>query len=87
MAITQSAKKAHRAAARKRVFNLRRMKKIDAVTREIKKLAAAKKQKEALALLSEMYQAFDKAAKAGTIKKGAANRKKSRMAVLIQKAK
>lgn len=87
MAITKGAKKAIRSAARKRVFNLRRKNAVQDVTKQIRKLVAAGKQKEAQALLPKAYQALDKAAKTHYIKKNAASRKKSRLAALIKKAK
>lgn len=87
MAITSSAKKALRSSQRKRVFNLRRKAAIERVVKNIKKLVAEKKTDEAKKLLPLAYKAFDKAAKEHTIKKGAADRKKSRLARFIQTAK
>ena len=84
MAITSSAKKAHRASLRKRVFNLRRKRAIDTVVKEIRKLVSQKKIAEAQKLLPLDYKAYDKAAKEYTIKKGAADRKKSRLAKLLK---
>lgn len=85
MPIIKSAKKALRGSARKRVFNIRRQKNVDNAIKEIKKLIAAKKGPEAKKALALAYQALDKAAKAGTIKKGAADRKKSRLSAFIKK--
>lgn len=85
MPIIKSAKKALRGSARKRVFNIRRQKNVDITVKEVKKLIAGKKGAEAKKALSLAYQALDKAAKAGTIKKGAADRKKSRLSALIKK--
>lgn len=85
MAITSSAKKAHRASLRKRVFNLRRKRAVDSVVKKIKKLIAEKKTDEARKLIPLAYKAYDKAAKEHTIKKGAADRKKSRLARFLQK--
>ena len=84
MAITSSAKKAHRASLKKRVFNLRRKRAIDTVVKEIRKLVSQKKIAEAQKLLPLAYKAYDKAAKEYTIKKGAADRKKSRLAKLLK---
>ena len=86
MPITSSAKKALRAGERKKVYNLRRKKTIENVTKSIKKLVKEGKVKEANALLPQAYKAYDKAAKANTIKDGAASRKKSRLNALIKKA-
>jgi ribosomal protein S20 len=55
------------------------------VIKDIKKLVADKKIKEATKAISEAYSALDKAAKAGTIKKGAADRKKSRLNAFIKR--
>ncbi len=87
MAITTSAKKAHRSSLKKRVFNQRRKQAIDQIVKKVKKLVSEKKVKEAEKLIPEVYKAFDKAAKEHTIAKGAADRKKSRLARLVQKAK
>lgn len=87
MAITSSAKKAHRSSQRKRVFNVRRKAAIERVVKNIKKLVAEKKTDEAKKLIPLAYKAYDKAAKEHTIKKGAADRKKSRLARFIQNTK
>lgn len=87
MAITSSAKKALRSSQRKRVFNVRRKAAIERVVKNIKKLVAEKKTDEARKLISLAYKAYDKAAKEHTIKKGAADRKKSRLARFIQNTK
>ncbi len=87
MAITSSAKKAHRSSLRKRVFNLRRKQAVENTVKRIKKLLGEKKVAEAQKLISEAYKAFDKAAKEHTILKGTADRKKSRLAKLIARSK
>lgn len=80
MAITKSAKKAHRASLKKRVFNVRRKRVLTSATKDARKDMTP----EALA---KAYQAIDKAAKRGIIKKNTASRKKSRLAKAIAKAK
>lgn len=87
MPITSSAKKAHRASLRKRVFNIRRSDEMVAVVKNLKKLVLAGKKAEAEALIPKVYQAIDKAAKRGVINKGAAARKKSRLVALVRKGK
>lgn len=77
MAIIKSAKKAIRSSARKRVFNLRRQK-------EMKGAMKAFLLKPSEKLLPAAYQAIDKAAKRGIIKKANAARKKARLAKLIK---
>ena len=85
MAITTSAKKAIRSAAKKRVFNTRRNDAMKKAVKEIKALTKDKKAKEAAALLPKVYQAIDKAAKTNFITKQAASRYKSRIAIAIKK--
>ena len=87
MAITSSAKKAHRASLRKRLFNARRKQDVDSVIKKIKKLVSEKKLAEALKIIPNAYKALDKAAKEHTIEKGAADRKKSRLMKLIARTK
>jgi len=86
MAITTSAKKAHRASLKKHVFNLRRKRVLTTTTKAVKKLVAAGDTKEASTSLSAAYKAIDKAAKRGVIKKNTASRKKSRLAKSIARA-
>ena len=86
MPIIKSAKKALRSSARKRVYNVRRQKNVDSTVKDVKKLITGNKKEEAKKALSLAYQALDKAAKAGTIKKGAADRKKSRLSALLKKS-
>ena len=82
MPITSSAKKALRASRRKRVFNVRRKEAAKSAVKDIRKLVAEGKRAEALVLLSKAFKALDKAAKNHTLKKGNADRKKSRLAKL-----
>jgi small subunit ribosomal protein S20 len=79
MAITASAKKAHRASLRKRVFNQRRKKALKGATKDAIGDLSTKS-------LAEAYKAIDKAAKRGIIKKNTAARKKSRLAKALAKA-
>ncbi|MBI3633175.1 MAG: 30S ribosomal protein S20 [Candidatus Vogelbacteria bacterium] len=86
MPITSSAKKAVRNSKKKRFFNLRKASAMKTAIKEIKKLVADKKSKEAMALLPKAYKAIDKAAKmGGIIKKNNAARKKSSLAQSIKK--
>ena len=86
MAITSSAKKAHRASLKKRVFNIRRKRVLTDATKETKKLIASGSD-QAEKSLSAAYQAIDKAAKRGIIKKNAASRKKSRLVKALRRSK
>lgn len=85
MPITSSAKKALRAGDRKRVYNLASKKRVDAVTKEFKKLVAAKDKKAAAKLLPAVYKALDKGAKTHFIGKNTASRKKSRFSAMLKK--
>lgn len=78
MAITSSAKKAHRASLRKREFNLVRAKALKESTKAAKKSSSPES-------LAKAFQAIDKAAKRGIIKKNAAARKKSRLVAGLRK--
>jgi small subunit ribosomal protein S20 len=79
MAITKSAKKAHRASLRRRVFNVRRKRALVSSVKDAKKATSAES-------LSKAYQAIDKAAKRGIIKKNTAARKKSRLVKALRRA-
>lgn len=82
---SKSAIKALEASRRKAVFNARRKQAIGRAIKSVKK-AAVSKAGDTEALLSEAYQAIDKAAKRGIIKKNTAARKKSRLARSLRKA-
>ncbi len=87
MPITKSAKKALRQSRKRRLFNLRRSNKMKSLIKKLKELIKDKKKEEALKILTKVYQAIDKAAKRGVIKKNTASRKKSRLTKAIQKIK
>lgn len=80
MAITKSAKKRIKSSERKAVFNIRRARVMKDSVKEVTGALVAKDTKKAQELLSKAFQALDKAAKRGVIKKETAARKKSRLA-------
>ncbi len=80
MPIIKSAKKALRGSKKKRVFNERRKRTMRNTIKEIKKAGSAATPES----LSAAYQAIDKAAKRGVIKKNTAARKKSRLAKAVR---
>jgi len=84
MAITSSAKKAHRASLRKRVFNIRRKNALTDATKAAKKGIAAGA-KETHKLPSEAFSAIDKAAKRGILKANTAARKKARLVASMRR--
>ncbi len=83
MPITKSAEKAMRGSLRKKAINDRRKR---AVKEEIKKiLKVVKTDKTSIVkMLPTAFQAIDKAAKSGVIKKNTAARRKSRLARLAK---
>jgi small subunit ribosomal protein S20 len=83
MPIIKSAKKAVRGSIRKKAFNDRRKRVMKEVIKKIEKVVKTDK-KEAEKMLSSAYQAIDKAAKKGVIKKNNAARKKSRLARIVK---
>ncbi|MEK7108969.1 MAG: 30S ribosomal protein S20 [Patescibacteria group bacterium] len=80
MAITTSAKKAHRAGLRKKAFNDARKKTL----RDALKKARTATKGDA-ASLAAAYKAIDKALKRGIIKKNTAARRKAKVAKLLKK--
>jgi small subunit ribosomal protein S20 len=87
MPITQSAKKAIRGSLRKKAFNDQRKKVMKEIIKKIERIAKAglKGSKvEAVKMLAEAFQAIDKAAQKGVIKKNNAANKKSRLAKLTK---
>ena len=83
MPITQSAKKAIRGSLRKKAFNDRRKRVMKDIIKKIEKIAKTDKT-EAVKMLSSVFQAIDKAAQKGVIKKNNAARKKSRLSKLVK---
>lgn len=83
----KAAKKALRQSIKRRKRNLRYKKKIKELLKDYKNLVAEKKREEAKALLPQIYKILDKAAKEKIIKKGKANRLKSKMAKMLDRAK
>lgn len=79
MPITKSAQKALRQSARRREVNLGRKKKMRTEINAFKKLVDDGKFEEAKKQLPKVYQALDKMSKVKFIKKGKANRLKSRL--------
>lgn len=85
MAITKSAKRGVRVSTRKRVSNDRNRRTMKEAVKTVRKDISQKDEKAIKSNLSLAFKALDKAAKKGVIKKGTANRKKSRLAKAIAK--
>jgi small subunit ribosomal protein S20 len=83
MPITQSAKKAIRGSLRKKAYNDQRKKVMKEIIKKIEKIAKTDKA-EAMKMLSNAFQAIDKAAQKGVIKKNNAANKKSRLSKLTK---
>jgi small subunit ribosomal protein S20 len=79
MAITKSAQKAIRQSERRKIRNLQRKNRLKTLLKEVKSLISQKKTTEAKKLLPQVYKLLDKAVKTGLIKKGKADRRKSRI--------
>jgi len=85
MAIKKSAKKVIRSSEKKAVFNVRRTRAIQTVEKQIKKLLAEGKNKEAKELIPTIYKKLDKAAKMGTLKENTASRRKAKFSRMVDK--
>ncbi len=83
MPITQSAKKAIRGSLRKKAINDQRKRTMKEIIKKIDKLAKTDKA-AALKMISDAFQAIDKAAQKGVIKKNNAANKKSRLSKLVR---
>ena len=86
MPITKGAKKAVRSQARKKVFNLRRTRRVQTATKDVERLVKSGDVSGAQDKLKEAYKAIDKAAKMNTLKKKTASRRKSKLARMIKGA-
>lgn len=84
MAITKNAKRAKRVSDRKRVTNDKSRRNMKEAVKTVRK-SVTTKSKTAATDLASAYKALDKAAKKGVIKKGTADRKKSRLAKALAK--
>ena len=83
MPITKSAKKAIRVSSRKKAQNDLRKKAMKEFIKKIEKMAKTDKA-AAQKLLAGAFQAIDKGAKKGIIKKNNAARKKARLSKLVK---
>lgn len=86
MAITRNAKKAQRVSTRRRVVNDKLRRTMKETVKTVRSSALKKDTKMSAQELSLAFKALDKAAKKGVIKKGTADRKKSRLAKTVAKA-
>lgn len=87
MPVTKSAQKALRQSRQRRRFNLRSQRQMKDLVKKALVLIEQGKKEQALKALPKLYQAIDKAAKRGIIKKNTASRKKSRLTKALGKIK
>lgn len=85
MAITKNAKRGIRVSERKRVVNDKLRRTMKEAVKTVRKDVLGNDKKAIKKDLSLAFKALDKAAKRGTIKKGQADRKKSRLAKAVAK--
>jgi len=85
MAVTKTAKRAIRSAENKKVVNDKRKKAMKVELKATRALITKKEKVDAEKNLPATFAALDKAAKRGIIKKGTADRKKSRIVRAINK--
>lgn len=85
MAVTKTAKRAIRSAANRKVVNDKKKKTMKESVKLTRSLILQKDKKGSEKNLPATFAALDKAAKRGIIKKGTADRKKSRLAKAVAK--
>ncbi len=85
MPIIKSAKKALRQSIARTAHNKTYTLKVKKLLKEARALVSQQKIAEAKKMIPTIYKALDKAAKEGVIKKNTASRKKSRLALLLNK--
>ncbi len=84
---TKSAERRMRNSARKRLHNRSAKSRIHTLEINYLELLSAGKKDDAAKQLRELNSAFDKAAKSGVLHRATADRKKSRLALRLAKAK
>lgn len=84
---TKSAERRMRKSARKRLHNRSIKSRLHTLERRYLKVLGEGKKEDATKALQTISSAFDKAAKVGAIHRATANRKKSRLALRLAKAK
>lgn len=87
MANTKSAERRARSSERRRLRNRAVKTKLSRLEKTYLAAVGAGKKDEAAKALRDVSSGFDKAAKAGTVHRATANRKKSRLALRLNKLK
>jgi small subunit ribosomal protein S20 len=83
---TKSAEQRVRNSARKHLYNSRAKSRVKTLEKSYLELIKSGKNEDAAAALRKASSALDKAAKVGAIHAGKADRKKSRLAIVLGKA-
>ena len=83
--VRKSAVKTHRQSEEARIRHKSRRNAISTMEKKLRAAVAAGDKDQAFELLKAQYAALDKAVKSGTFHKNKADRKKSRMALLVGK--
>lgn len=84
---TKSAERRMRSSARKQTKNRSTKSRLGTLEKKYADLAAAGKKSDAATAFSDFSSAIDKAVKTGTIHRATANRRKSRLALQLNKVK
>jgi small subunit ribosomal protein S20 len=87
MANTKSAERRMRSSARKNLHNRSIKSRLHTLEQSYLELLSAGKKDDAAKQLRTLSSAFDKAAKSGVVHRATADRKKSRLALRLAKAK
>ncbi|HZT22815.1 MAG TPA: 30S ribosomal protein S20 [Verrucomicrobiae bacterium] len=82
---TKSAERRMRSNERKRLHNRSVKSRLRRLEKNYRAALAAGRKEEAARLLPGLHSAFDKAVKSGVLPRPTANRKKSRLALLLKK--
>jgi small subunit ribosomal protein S20 len=82
---TKSAERRMRSSERKRLHNRSVKSRLRRLEKNYRATLAAGRKEEAAKLLPGLHSAFDKAVKSGVLPRPTANRKKSRLALLLKK--
>ena len=86
MPVTKSAKKALRQEHKLRARNLNYKRRLKLVIKQVRALVGEKKTAEAKTALSAAFRLLDKAAKSKVIKRGTADRLKSRLSQAVTRS-
>ena len=84
---TKSAERRMRSSARKHLHNRSILSRLRGLEKNYREVLSSGKKDEAAKAYRDVASAFDKATKSGVVHRSAANRKKSRLALALNRAK